>query len=119
MAQCKWCESEFAPKTDRQIYCSEECCDKAGNARYVKQYIEKHGELTVRPCAYCGTEFKPKRRDSRYCSKLCNSRYLRENPNDDYVSDPETWAVTTPYGAHSFDWWVKCSLEGGGAVSHV
>ena len=111
MSHCKWCESEFTPKTDRQVYCSEACCDKAGNARYAQQYIEKHGEITARPCDYCGNDFKPKRRDSRYCSRVCNQRYLRENPTD-YVSDPDYWQVTTPYGSHGFDSWVSKCLTG-------
>lgn len=114
MSHCKQCGAEFLQNCDRHIYCSERCCDTAANERQMAKYIAKHGELTARPCIHCGNEYTPKRRDARFCSKRCNADYILENPTG-YISDPDHWAVTTPYfpaGGHAFDGWVSKCLTG-------
>lgn len=110
MSKCKVCGGEFEQTRPHQIYCSEQCGKKANNAQAVKRYSEKNGDLSPRPCIHCGLDYTPKRRDSRFCSKLCNAHYLRDNPTD-FISDPEQWAVTTPYGSHAFDSWVQASFQ--------
>ena len=118
MSNCKWCGTEFHAVEIIQHYCSKPCAIEARKYHEQQRYIKAHGALEARDCVHCGESFMPKRRDTRFCSKLCNAHFLEDNPTG-YISDPDKWAVTTPYGGHSFDWWVKCSLEGSGAVSHV
>ena len=111
MSHCKWCGGEFHAVETTQYYCSPPCVLNARKHHERLRYIKAHGALEEKACVHCGNPFMPKRRDARFCSKLCNQHYLIDNPTD-YVSDPEKWAVTTPYGSHAFDSWVSKCLTG-------
>ncbi len=120
MRKCKHCGKSFEPRIGTQEYCSKSCNNRA----YKDSHPYQRKVFPHRHCEQCGCEYIPTRNDAKYCSVACKRRanYIAERDglrNQNLPIDPNQWSVTTPYGSHSFDWWVKSRLEGGGAVSHV
>lgn len=37
MAYCSWCDEEFSPSSDKQIYCSPECRQQASKEKIIER----------------------------------------------------------------------------------
>jgi len=76
MKRCKKCNNEFEPiykKGSEQIYCSQDCRQKAGTERYKQRLINSNN---------CNYESKPNNeRDNRIETKPCNNEVGNEYTN--------------------------------------
>lgn len=63
---CPNCGVVFLPNTAWQIYCDDDCKERAATSR-------RFPRPDIMICAWesCSTEFKPKRKDSNFCSRKC------------------------------------------------
>ena len=82
LIKCKYCESEFKPLTDRQIFCSASCRIKYGNAKQRSQMQGKVYEKVVK-CAWCNNEFtRLSTSRKRYCSEDCKNTANKNKKNE-------------------------------------
>lgn len=65
---CKQCADTFKPVNSRQIYCSEECCQKF---HYDRTYYECI-------CQNCDKLFEGKYQKAKYCSSKCRGEHRRK-----------------------------------------
>lgn len=82
---CPTCGKKFVCATNRQVFCSDECRDKAYALK--KNGVElprrtKGGYVSTAPteprkCDICGKEFMPRTKKCRYCSKECGQEAMR------------------------------------------
>jgi hypothetical protein len=66
---CKLCDKEFVVRSNRQLYCSRSCKDKA--------YWRRKNPLEVKSCEYCGKSYIPKHNNSQCCSEDCSEELHR------------------------------------------
>lgn len=82
---CPTCGKKFVCQTNRQMFCCEECRDKAYMLKAVGVEMPKRtpkGYVSVAPtepkaCDICGKEFMPRTKKQRYCSKECGKEAMR------------------------------------------
>lgn len=82
---CPTCGKKFVAMSNRQLFCSDECRDKAYALK--KNGVElprrtKGGYISTAPteprkCDICGKEFMPRTKKQRYCSKECGAEAMR------------------------------------------
>jgi hypothetical protein len=63
---CPWCQSEFSPKSSRQVYCSSKCQENFKAAKKTQKV-----ERCQKPCEECGEPFYGPSKKSKYCSPVC------------------------------------------------
>lgn len=63
---CKLCGKEFAPKNDRQYYCSAKC---KANANKERRMADMENETA---CGWCGEWFVKHHHKQLYCCKECS-----------------------------------------------
>ena len=66
-------------------------------------------------CKWCDSPFEARRAVEAFCSAACRGKYGNAFRKEG-TADADYWSVTTPYGAHGFDGWVKRSMEHSHAV---
>lgn len=82
---CPTCGKQFICATNRQVFCSEECREKAYALKAAGIEIPKRtpkGYVSTAPkepkaCDICGKEFMPRTKKQRYCSKECGQEAMR------------------------------------------
>lgn len=82
---CPTCGKQFVCATNRQVFCSEECRDKAYAMKAAGVEMPRRtpkGYVSVAPteprkCDICGKEFMPRTKKQRYCSKECGQEAMR------------------------------------------
>jgi hypothetical protein len=112
---CPVCETQFTPRTGRQVYCSPECqhgrstCHGCGK-RFVKTknttglycspecWYKAPGkkEIVPRPCEECQNEFQPSDSTKRFCSRTCameSRRKKRKRQNCERCDKPLSGAL--------------------------
>ena len=76
--KCLYCGKVYEPRTQGQMYCSDQCCDKANKEKKRRGKAEKP---TMQICQFCGSAYMPSYagKEHRYCSDNCRAkaRYLR------------------------------------------
>lgn len=70
---CPHCQKEFIPTSNRQIFCSKDCCYQA---RQEKKQIEREKErgkhyYRKRKCLICGKEYWPTHSQQKFCCEKC------------------------------------------------
>ena len=70
---CPHCNKEFIPTSNRQVYCSKECCYQA---RQDKKKTDREAErgnhyYRQRVCAVCGNSYWPTHSQQKFCSEEC------------------------------------------------
>lgn len=74
-AQCQQCGKKFLPKTRRNKFCSDICCDRGYKKR---QRVKNSKTKEPRPCRNCGNVFQPRVGNQFYCtSDPCKQRSRR------------------------------------------
>ncbi len=71
------CGLKFEAKTHNQIYCSDDCCRKATNARLMEQYYERKARRQghIRVCENDGCNTRLSRyNDGRECQKCASAK---------------------------------------------
>ena len=76
---CPYCGTEFTPTSNRQIFCSDDCCYQA---RQDKKKADREAErgnhyYRQRKCAVCGKLYWPTHSQQTLCSEKCR----KENHN--------------------------------------
>ena len=70
---CPHCGKEFTPTSNRQIFCSKDCCYQA---RQDKTKADREAEkgshyYRQRVCAVCGSTYWPTHSQQKFCSEEC------------------------------------------------
>ena len=70
---CPHCNKEFIPTSNRQVFCSKECCYQA---RQDKKKADREAErgnhyYRQRECAVCGNSYWPTHSQQKFCSEEC------------------------------------------------
>ena len=70
---CPHCGKEFVPASNRQAFCSKDCCYQA---RQEKKKVEREAERGTRyyrqrNCAVCGSLYWPINSQQKFCSEEC------------------------------------------------
>ena len=70
---CPHCQKEFIPTSNRQIFCSKDCCYQA---RQDKTKADREAEkgnhyYRQRVCAVCGSTYWPTHSQQKFCSEEC------------------------------------------------
>ena len=70
---CPHCQKEFVPTSNRQIFCSKDCCYQA---RQDKTKADREAEkgnhyYRQRVCAVCGSTYWPTHSQQKFCSEEC------------------------------------------------
>ena len=70
---CPHCGKEFEPTSNRQIYCTKECCRKARLDKKQEEREKERGDhyYKKRKCEICGKEYWPESSISKFCSDEC------------------------------------------------
>ncbi len=70
---CPHCGKEFTPASNRQIFCSDECCYQARQDKKKAEREAERGEhyYRQRKCAVCGKLFWPTHSQQTLCSDKC------------------------------------------------
>lgn len=76
---CDYCGEEFWPNSNRQRYCTKECCvQDRQEKRFEEDFALKGNHLFAqRDCKICGTAFWPSNGRERMCSPKCKK--INEN----------------------------------------
>lgn len=67
---CPECDTQFARKTKRSVYCSRKCYEKA----YYRHPDDTRFTPRDRTCRLCGTPFVQHKRNQEYCSTECQQK---------------------------------------------
>ena len=70
---CPHCQTEFTPTSNRQVFCSKDCCYQA---RQDKTKADREAEkgnhyYRQRVCAVCGSTYWPTHSQQKFCSAEC------------------------------------------------
>lgn len=70
---CNHCGKEFTPTSNRQIFCSKDCCYKARQEKKKRDRQKERGKhyYRQRVCAVCGSTYWPTHSQQKYCSDEC------------------------------------------------
>lgn len=82
---CPTCGKKFVATSNRQLFCSDECRDKAYALKKDGVELPRRtpgGYISTAPseprkCDICGKEFMPRTKKQRYCSKECGAEAMR------------------------------------------
>ncbi len=77
---CPHCGKEFVPTSNRQVFCSKECCYQARQEQKQVQRQAERGEhyYRQRKCAVCGKVFWPNSSGQTLCSEECRRKHHNE-----------------------------------------
>lgn len=75
------CDNEFTPGTHNQIYCSDECCKQATNAKIMERYYRKKARRngTNLQCSECKQQTLSRYSDNEVCSSCRNAKKRRQD----------------------------------------
>ena len=70
---CPHCNKEFVPTSNRQVFCSKECCYQARQDEKKADREAERGNhyYRQRECAVCGNSYWPTHSQQKYCSEEC------------------------------------------------
>lgn len=70
---CPHCQKEFTPTSNRQIFCSKDCCYQARQDKTKADREEEKGNhyYRQRVCAVCGSTYWPTHSQQKFCSDEC------------------------------------------------
>lgn len=75
---CKFCKKEFVVNSNRQMYCSRSCKDKA--------YWRRRHPIWIKYCEFCGEIFEPNHNNTRCCSKECTEKlHIEKSRHNSYL----------------------------------
>ena len=83
---CPHCQKEFVPTSNRQIFCSKDCCYQA---RQDKTKADREAEkgnhyYRQRVCAVCGSTYWPAHSQQKLCSEECQKQNHNEKSLEFY-----------------------------------
>ena len=83
---CPHCQKEFIPTSNRQIFCSKDCCYQA---RQDKTKADREAEkgnhyYRQRVCAVCGSTYWPAHSQQKFCSEECQKQNHNEKSLEFY-----------------------------------
>ena len=83
---CPHCQKEFIPTSNRQIFCSKDCCYQA---RQDKTKADREAEkgnhyYRQRVCAVCGSTYWPTHSQQKLCSEECQKQNHNEKSLEFY-----------------------------------
>lgn len=70
---CPHCNKEFIPTSNRQVFCSKECCYQARQDEKKADREAERGNhyYRQRECAVCGNPYWPTHSQQKFCSEEC------------------------------------------------
>lgn len=70
---CPHCGKEFAPTSNRQIFCTKECCKQARQDKVKADREAEKGDHYYRQskCEMCGSLYWPTHSQQKFCSEEC------------------------------------------------
>ena len=70
---CPHCQKEFVPTSNRQIFCSKDCCYQARQDQKKADREAERGNhyYRQRVCAVCGSTYWPTHSQQKFCSEEC------------------------------------------------
>ena len=73
---CPHCNKEFIPTSNRQVFCSKECCYQARQDEKKADREAERGNhyYRQRECAVCGNSYWPTHSQQKYCSEECQKK---------------------------------------------
>ncbi len=85
---CPCCGTEFVPKSNRQIYCSDACWQQAYQEKKKTEQKAERGDHLYRAkiCKVCGKEFWPTHNQQTLCSDECRKENHRKKTLEFYHS---------------------------------
>ena len=88
---CPHCGIEFLPLTNRQLYCSKECCSAQWYAdkKAKKEYERGESPFLQKKCIWCGKSFWPTHNRQTLCSDECRRKKHNANTLAAYYKKQE------------------------------
>lgn len=70
---CPYCGVEYTPTSNRQVFCSKECCYQSRQDKKQADREEERGDhyYRKRKCAVCGNFYWPTHSQQKFCSDKC------------------------------------------------
>ena len=70
---CPHCGKEFIPTSNRQIFCTKECCNQARQDKVKADRVAEKGDhyYRQRQCEVCGSIYWPTHSQQKFCSEKC------------------------------------------------
>ena len=70
---CSHCGKEFIPTSNRQIFCTKECCEQARQDKTKADRVAERGDhyYRQRKCEVCGSLYWPTHSQQKFCSEEC------------------------------------------------
>ncbi|HBG1964574.1 Recombinase [Clostridioides difficile] len=70
---CPHCGKEFTPASNRQIFCTKECCNQARQDKVKADRETEKGDhyYRQRQCEVCGSIYWPTHSQQKFCSEKC------------------------------------------------
>ena len=83
---CPHCQKEFVPTSNRQIFCSKDCCYQARqDQKKADREAEKGNHYyRQRVCAVCGSTYWPTHSQQKLCSEECQKQNHNEKSLEFY-----------------------------------
>ena len=83
---CPHCQKEFVPTSNRQIFCSKDCCYQARqDQKKADREAEKGNHYyRQRVCAVCGSTYWPTHSQQKFCSEECQKQNHNEKSLEFY-----------------------------------
>lgn len=80
---CPHCQKEFEPTSNRQIFCSKDCCYQARQDQKKADRDDEKGNhyYRQRVCAVCGSTYWPTHSQQKLCSEECQ----KQNHNEKFL----------------------------------
>ena len=86
MKICPHCQKEFVSTSNRQIFCSKDCCYQARqDQKKADREAEKGNHYyRQRVCAVCGSTYWPAHSQQKFCSEECQKQNHNEKSLEFY-----------------------------------
>ena len=70
---CPHCGKEFTPTSNRQIFCSKDCCyqERQDKTKANREAEKGNHYYRQRVCAVCGSTYWPTHSQQKFCSEEC------------------------------------------------
>jgi len=83
---CPHCQKEFVPTSNRQIFCSKDCCYQARQDQKRADRAAEKGNhyYRQRVCAVCGSTYWPTHSQQKFCSEECQKQNHNEKSLEFY-----------------------------------
>ena len=83
---CPHCQKEFIPTSNRQIFCSKDCCYQARQDKTKSRQRSRKGNhyYRQRVCAVCGSTYWPTHSQQKLCSEECQKQNHNEKSLEFY-----------------------------------